>query len=102
MLPERENDDEAYDADEEPTIPRPRAPKTSGVRAAAPTVESVFDDVDVDTDVDGHTLPADDEPTTAHYPSDIEEILVGISKISGDDTITAVDPKAHSKKGDRS
>ncbi len=88
MLPEPDDDDVAYDSDEEPTIPRPRAPKISGVRPAAPAEESVFDDSEIDTDVDANVLPADLEATTAHYPSDIEQILVGISKIAEDDTVT--------------
>ncbi len=106
MLPAPDSDEDvAYDSDEEPTIPRPRAPKISGVRPAAPAEDSVFDDVEADTDVDASALPrlpADDEPTTAHYPSDVEQILVGISKISGDDTITEVEETKPIKKGDRS
>ncbi|HEY8072694.1 MAG TPA: hypothetical protein VIF62_01255 [Labilithrix sp.] len=104
MLPEPENDDVAYDSDEEPTLPRPRAQKISGVRPASPAEDSVFDDIEADTDVDGSALPklpADDEPPTAHYPSDVEEMLVGISKMKGDDTITAV-AVDKTKKGDRS
>ena len=89
MRPEPSHD-EAYEADEEPTIPRARAPKLSGVRPAATADDaSLFDGCEADTDVDAQTLSADEEPTTAHYPSDVEQILVGISKLGGDDTATA-------------
>ncbi len=67
------------------------------MRPAVAAHESVFDGLEADTAVDARTLPsdsglpADEEATTAHMPREVEEMLVGISKIAGDDD-TATEP----------
>jgi hypothetical protein len=79
------SEDILYD-DDEPTLPRaPSDPRISGARPAFQ-----LDEDEGDTDVDGKILPADEEPTTAHLPPEVQQALRGISANTGDDTATAV------------
>lgn len=90
MRPDSHED--LYDDDEEPTLPRAPSEKSIKASGAHPKFE-LADSEERDTDVDGRILPADEEPTTAHLPPDVEQVLRGMSAVPADDTVTKPLPR---------